>query len=214
MLMNKMTLAAAALIGSAVSAQAVTVSSAAGQDLTRNVTQANELQIFTEATGVTVGAGDVTVDYLVGTNLNAGDTASGVDLFASGQALTAGTYDSFLVHYDPTGRDALTATFDFGATIVAIILSNGSSQTLLEASDAIFGTAAAYDDSIGRRTESGDSFTLVNGTTLSFDLGTNANHVDNIRVLTQADVAPVPVPAAGLMLLTALGGAAALRRRG
>ena len=49
---------------------------------------------------------------------------------------------------------------------------------------------------------------------LEFDNTGNGNiRVDDLGLTYDDPMAPVPVPAAGLMLLTALGGAAALRRR-
>ncbi len=183
-------------------------------DLSRGTTESAEVQVYAEQFGVTVGAGAVTVDFLAAA-LAPGAATSGVSNFASGSALGAGTYNSFLVHYDPAGAAAITdVVIDFGETIVGLILSNSDGSTLLNVSDAIFGSAGTYDDHLGRRTESADSFS-VDGSVLNLlSLSTNAVHVDNVRVLTQtAAVAPVPIPASLPLLLAGLGGVAALRRR-
>lgn len=204
-------ISAIAMAASVASANASIVP-AAGFDLTRNTTQSAAVQVFSEQTGVTVGSNAVTLDYLVGGNLNVSDTATGVSNFTSGQSLTAGTYDSFLVHFDPVGAgSAVNIAIDFESTIVGIIVSNAGSSQLLNLSDAIFGTAAAYENHIGRRAEDSDTFSLTNASTLTFNLSTNANHIDNIRVLTQ--VTAVPLPASLPLLLAGFGGFAALRRR-
>lgn len=196
--------------------------SAAGQDLYRGVTEGTDAVVYSEATGVTVDANsNVTVDFLVGTNLMQGVATSGINTFSSGQTLTAGTYDSHLIHFDPTSgmfapgstTVAASGSWDFGATIVGIILSNGGSQSLLNDSDALFGTAARYDDHLGRRSEVRDSITLTSATELAFTFSTNTTHVDNIRVLTQAAVPAVPVPASGLLLIAGLGAMGAMRRK-
>lgn len=200
----------AALASTPAIASTVSGGAAAGLDLTRNVTQSNDVVVFSEATNVTVGS-NVTVDFLAGANLIEGVSTPGIDTFSSGQTLTAGTYDSYLIHFDPLAAGSIMGSWDFGAKIVGIILSNSGTQTLLNASDSIFGTAATYDTSLGRRVESNDSFILTGSSFLSFSLATNANNVDNFRVLTE--VAPVPVPASALLLLTGFGAMGAMRRR-
>ncbi len=210
--MKYISMIGAAVMAATTSAQAATLASVDGADLSRNTTQGAAVQGYTEQSGVTVGAGDVTVDFLVGTNINVGDRSGGVSTFSSGPSLGAGTYNSYLLHYDPKGAASTDATFDFGETIVAIILSNSGSQRLLNLSDAVFGgVGTTYDSHIGRRTESSDGFELVSATSLYVDLTTNANHVDNIRVLTQ--VAAVPLPASLPLLLAGFGGMALMRRR-
>lgn len=212
MFMSKYLATAAVLACTAFSAQAATISAATGLDLGRGDTESNTLQVFSEAQGVVVAGGAVTVDYLVGANLSVGDTASGVSTFSSGQSLTAGTYNSFLVHFDPMSAGSISnIAIDFGETIVGIIVSNSGSSKLLNSTDGLFGTAAAYDDHLGRRTEDSDSFVFTNGTTLTFSLGTNATHIDNIRVLTE--VAAVPLPASLPLLVAGFAGLGLIRRR-
>jgi len=214
----KTTLALAAVLGlSAVNAQAATV----GVDLSQGGFESATAIIHAEGTEVAVGAGDVTVDYAVGTNLSVGDTVSGVSQFSSGVDLAAGLYNSFLIHFDPlaaSGSDI--RTFDFDTNIVAIIVSNGAGQgntadgttdQLLNMSDLVFGVGDTYEQTISRRSENNDSFTLGAANSLTVDLRTSGNFIDNVRVITE--VAAVPVPASLPLLLAGFGGLAALRKR-
>lgn len=123
-------IATAVIFSTTLAAGATTISPSAGLKLGKNHTESSEIQVFSERSDVSVGAGDVTVDYLVGSNLNVGDTVSGVNTFSSGFALAAGTYDSFLVHFDPdversAATQSDTKTVEFGQKIIGIILSNG-----------------------------------------------------------------------------------------
>jgi len=207
-------------------AQAATVSAAEvlPTSLVRGEVQGPNARLFAEQTGVTVTDGQVTVDYLAA-DLTLGDVYNGVTNFVSGSPLGAGTYDSFLIHFDPVGAASTTGSFSFAGDIVAIILSNGSGNTdqtspngLLNVSNGVFGVGTTtYESHVGRRAEgaplvnTSDTFSLISATEISFDLTTNAEHIDNIRVITQ--VAPVPLPAGGLLLIAGLGALALQRRR-
>ena len=209
----------AVLAASAFGAAATTV------DLSEGATQGPEAVLFAEQSGVSVGDGDVTVDYLVDVNLGIGQSVTGVTNFSAGLELAAGVYDSFLIHFDPAGvPGATTQTFSFVGEIVAIILSNGAGRgnvadgvtpQLLNDSDAVFGSASVFETTLSRRSENtrggGDAFTLVDANTLTASFRTNGNFVDNARVITS--VAPVPVPASLPLLLAGLGGLALMRRR-
>lgn len=214
----KTTLALATLLGfAAVNAQAVTV----GVDLSQGGFESNTAIIHAEGTEVAVGAGEVTVDYAVGTNLSVGDTVSGVNQFQAGVDLAAGLYNSFLIHFDPlTASGSDIQTFDFDTDIVAIIVSNGAgsgnvadgtTDQLLNISDLVFGVGDTYEQTISRRSEGNDSITLLSGNSLTVDLRTSGNFIDNVRVITE--VAAVPVPASLPLLLAGFGGLAALRKR-
>lgn len=204
--------AAAVLAASVVGASAATI-------LTQGSSEAVGAQVFAENTA-TVGAGDVTVDYLVGSNLDAGDSFRGVNQFSGGVSLDAGTYASYLIHYDPLNSNGGSASgsYTFDGDIVAVIVSNGAGRgntadgttdQLLNLSDAVFGNAT-YEQSISRRSEGHDVFELVSANTLAFDFGTSRGFIDNVRVITAA---PVPIPASLPLLLAGLGGMAYLRRR-
>ncbi len=180
-------------------------------------TEAVDAVLYDEQTNKTVGANEVKVDFLASDLAGAG-SVSGIDTQTGGTYLAAGTYDSFLIHFDSKdGAGSTSGSFSFVGDIVAIILSNTNkvqdfgTEALLNASDAIFGDPSyMYENHFGRRTENHDSIELVDAKTLSFELSTNATHIDNIRVITQ--VAPVPVPASLPLLLAGFGGFAALRR--
>lgn len=218
--------AIAAVAAMTAMSQAATVSSAdvLPASLERGVTQGPQARLFAEQTGVTVAEGDVIVDYLA-SDLAFGDVNNGVTDFQSGFDLGSGTYDSFLIHFDPIGAGSTTGSFTFAGDIVAIILSNGTGNTdqtsprgLLNVSNDVFGVATTtYDSHVGRRAEgtpsgnTGDTFVLVSAKELSFDLTTNQQHIDNIRVITQ--LAPVPLPAGGLLLIAGIGALALQRRR-
>lgn len=196
------------------SAFAASAASATTIDLTRNSTQGATAQLFNEATNAVVND-FVNVDFVVGDNLSVGTLTNGIDEQGSPVQLGAGTYKSFLIHFDPDidqGAASTSGSFDFIGKIVAIVLSNKGSGQLLNSTDSVFGTASySYEQHIGRRAESNDTFTLDDINTLSFSLTANSSHIDNIRVITE--VAPVPVPASMSLLLAGVGGFAALRRR-
>lgn len=210
--MKLLTIAASVLLASAISTQAATITSSAGLDLRADATENAGAQAFAEKSDVAVGAGQVTVDFLVGTNLSVGDTEDGLNNFAGGAMLGAGSYDSYLLHFDPIVTSGVTNfTVDFGVNIVGLILSNSGTQTLLNRTDATFGNAAFFDQTGGRRAESNDSFTLSSATSVTFNFYAGAGYTDNVRILTE--VAPVPLPASLPLLLAAFGGLGLARRR-
>lgn len=210
--MKLYTLAAAALIASALSAQAATITSSAGLDLRPDATESNDVKVFSENGDVAVGAGQVTVDFLVGTNLNVGETKDGLNNFAGGALLAAGSYDSYLLHFDPLPSGSTASiSVDFGVNIIGLILSNSGTQTLLNRTDATFGNAAFFDQDGSRRAENNDEFTLTSATSISFDFLAGAGYTDNVRILTE--VAPVPLPATLPLLLAGFGGLGLARRR-
>jgi len=203
--------------------------------LTNGSTESNTAILVEGATSVTIDASKPTVlvDFLVGDNLAAGDTFTGINAFTSGIALTNGTYDGFLVHFDPigdSGRTSTSGSFEFSNDIIGVILSNGASAAsgaddnvtgtaqLLNASDALFGAAGdTFENGVGRRSEGSgsraDTFELsADGRTLFFNFTSGGEFIDNVRVITEAAPA-VPVPAALPLMLVGMGGFAAMRRK-
>lgn len=210
--MKLYTLAAAALVASALSAQAATINPSTGLDLRADATQGSDVKVFSEKTDVTIGEDQVTVDFLVGTNINVGDSKIGLNNFAGGAVLAADTYNSFLLHFDPVNTSRVSNfSVDFGYKIVGLVLSNSGSQRLLNLSDATFGTAAFFDKDGSRRAENNDAFTLTSATSVNFNFYAGVGYTDNVRILTE--VVPVPLPATLPLALIGLGGLAMMRRR-
>ncbi len=129
--------------------------------------------------------------------------------FLSGAAATMNVLDGFT-----TGFSFLYSSVGFGG-VVNVWSGLNSTGTLLAtiSLDALgFGTgdpSGAYGNwaSIG---------VLFSGTAYSVDFGGSANFIVFDDVTLGSDkpgVSPVPVPAAGFLLIGALGGLAALRRR-
>uniref|UniRef100_A0A7S4IX06 Uncharacterized protein n=1 Tax=Odontella aurita TaxID=265563 RepID=A0A7S4IX06_9STRA len=155
-----------------------------------------------EQTNVEFVHGDfLYVDYLVGDNLNVGETFSGM---LNQEAATnnlkrlegPGSYFSDLLHLGNKGVDGYKkikdVTFGFQSDIKAVIVSNSGVSIngkvkLLEDSDDVFGyDTIAYDRKISRRSESGDSFMLLSSRQLlvhSMSVGAGG-WVDEVRVIT------------------------------
>lgn len=126
---------------------------------------------------------------------------------ASGDQIGGGSSSS------TTDNQMLAFDFTQSVTIIGVTWHNNDTNDFVDffVGDDWTLTAQQFAIAPPNRTDA------VNfGPLMTFGIGLQ-DHSDQLRVAglrVQYDVvAPVPVPAAGLMLLTALGGAAALRRR-
>ncbi|NQW19435.1 MAG: hypothetical protein HQ477_01740, partial [Chloroflexi bacterium] len=139
---------------------AVTVSgSPVPTNLTNGAVENANIQIFSESTGVVLAS-----PMIVGTT-----------------TIPAGRYNSFIVHFDPTGSDGTASgTVDFDSNISFVLKSTDE----LTGTDSTFGTGATYQVT-ARQAESGDTATAVNRT-LTLDMKVTGGNIDEIRVLTMA----------------------------
>jgi hypothetical protein len=104
------------------------VSSAVGSqtlDLRQNLTQSSQIALYNERQQVTVAANMICIDHPISSAdigaVFAGSESSSACLYY----LPAGTYDSQLLHFDPTGFTSTTsvggAEFTFDGEIVALM---------------------------------------------------------------------------------------------
>jgi len=184
---------------------------AATLDFSQGQTESNSAILHAEGQNVAIKDGALFADYVVGNNLSVGDTSSGINQANSSVAVAGGVYSSHLIHFDPLGNTGgrATGTFDFVGRIVAIIVSNKSNGTakLLNDSDALF-SSDTYEQSVSRRSEDSDTFTLIDENTLSFNFRTSSGYIDNVRVVTA-----IPLPASALLMLGGLAAIGAIRSR-
>jgi hypothetical protein len=142
---------------------------------------------------------DLTVDQV---NAGLGPTVvSGLDILAGV------TVASHYVFFDPIGTTLQRGNVTFDAEIVGVASSTGT----MAASDFLANSGVTYLSPTLRGLEAGDSVSFV-GQTLFVDW-TASSPGDYVRVFTlRSPGADVPVPAAGLLLLTGMAGLAGLRR--
>ena len=209
------TLALASFVAAGVgtAAQAVTVDNGliVGNSLEQGVTESNDVLLIREASQVTTRQ-PVQVDYLLGTNLEVGVSVRGINTASSAQDLDAGTYNSYLLHFDPlrAGRAEQSFTLADNERIVALIVSNSGLGRLLNQSDDVFGLAGVtYEDNTARRAENNERITLTSANSILFGASANSRNIDNVRVITQV----VPLPAGAALMLTGALAFGALRRK-
>ncbi|KZY59085.1 hypothetical protein A3752_05710 [Oleiphilus sp. HI0081] len=168
--------------------------------------ESDQLQTFDEQQGVAIAHQQVQVDYLLGSNLFVGDTLRGQQTGKNSPYLSAGSYSSHLIHFDPLGTSSGKETkqlIEFDSDIVAIIL-NGKK---LNASDNIFGgTGANYETSTSRKWESNDFLTFTSSQSILVDRATVGRYwIDDARIITQSVSEPSSIALLGLGLLGLVG---------
>lgn len=103
--------------------------------------------------------------------------------------------------------------FDSGAVFNAFATSGGNTISYEEDLDL---TSPLFTPflTFAQFANGDDTFDFANVATLTFTITSNQNQIDGgLSGIELTEVAPVPVPASGLLLLGAFGGVAALRRR-
>ncbi|MEO0947489.1 MAG: PEP-CTERM sorting domain-containing protein [Cyanobacteria bacterium J06641_5] len=202
--------AQAAIIGASGNA---VIGNGIGADLRDGRTENSSVIGFTEQQSVTIDS-PLNVDYLISGD-DIGQQLRGVQSPAANPlTLGSGTYSSVLLHFDPVGNNGgrvEDATFSFSGDIVAII----ANATFLAESDEAFGVASFYQNSVSRRSENSDLFTIVAPDTIRLDaFRTSRAFADDLRIITTAvpaEAAPEPLTVIGS--ICALGLGAAARRR-
>ena len=143
------------------------------------------------------------------------------DLAVDGGSIAAGTIvDSHMIFLNSSGTTFIRhgigqggpVQWTFDGTILGVM--SDQRGTLEAASNSILGAlGTAYPGGFGARGLEGNDFYSVAGNVLSLGMAVSEPG-DWIRVVTQAP-APVPLPAAGWLLIAGLGAlGAAARRRG
>lgn len=182
-------------------------------DLSHGVSENNDIQGFEEDINITLGTA-ISVDYDISdaSNSLSGFTTNIGNGGGSG-SLAAGTYNSYLLHFDPVGSgDIIEASFTFSDNIVAVV----ASIDFLQATDSVFNSITtdfnSGDNVVGRRSEATDLFSFIGNTITLRMFSTNNSNVDHLRVITSNEsTQAVNSPVSISLLLLGLAGLAARR---
>ncbi len=153
------------------------------------------IQGFNEKSGVTLAA------PLTMQNYNLSPTT----------ALAGTTVDSHMFFMNRSGGALQTtaASFSFSTNVLGIITSLAG----LDATDSLLGAAGTtYEDGFTARGLEGADSVAFSGNTVSLTFAITQPG-DWVRVITVADVAPVPLPAGASLMLAGIGAFAAMRRK-
>lgn len=189
------------------------LSGAVTTDLSHGASENNDIQGFEEDINVTLGTA-ISVDYDIS---DASNSLSGFNTNVGGGggsgSLAAGTYNSYLLHFDPVGAgDIIEASFTFSDNIVAVV----ASIDFLQATDSVFNSITtdfnSGDNANGRRSEADDLFSFIGNTITLRMFSTNNANVDHLRVITSNESTQVVnSPVAISLFLLGLAGLSARR---
>lgn len=182
-------------------------------DLSQGASENSDIQGFEENINVTLGTA-ISVDYDISDASNSlSGFSTNVGNGGGSGSLVAGTYNSYLLHFDPVGAgDIIEASFTFSDNIVAVV----ASIDFLQATDSAFNSITtdynSGDNVNGRRSEVDDLFSFIGNTITLRLFSTNSANVDHLRVITSNESTQVVnSPVAMSLFLLGLAGLSARR---